>query len=386
MIIETKKTNSKKIALVLVLVLAVFLVVGSFRYFSILRQESERQNAVEDRARAAEDAFNASHLRNSPTALQDLLLDDIRNGVNDKVTKSAIYFITHRFFDNGGNIYEIYDFIEAHPELSFMKEAEKIYPNEFDQLREGIIPRVAVDRAIYIYCAYIEVLYKHGYADVAATATVANQYAKTAYYTVEIAKEMPKKEGAYRSRYAKRNVKKSVEFMRISAKQVADIVDGKLTEKEIMPRDILVGLNQYAAALRYLEALGGDVSVSPKSAKEIFEYSMEYAYRNVPALHHFTSLLNASTLAIIDGADPRDIRSALYPILDFDMKGERVLSTSILHEVIRSRLEPKLPPERIGETNMGIYSKRNTLRLAEKVPEFKSWLMENGWVESDFQR
>lgn len=387
MIIETKKTNAKAIVLVLLLVLAVLLSVGLFRYFSTLRQEARQEDAAERRVVNTEDAFNASHLRNSPTALQDLFLEDIRNGVNDKVTKSAIYFITHRFFDNGGNIYEIYDYIEAHPELAFMKEAELIYPNEFKQLKEGVIPRIAVDRAIYIYCAYIEVLHKHGYADVAATATVANQYAKTAYYTTAIAKEMPKKEGAHRSRYAKRNMKKAGEFLRISKQQVADIMDGKLTEKDIMPRDILVGLNQYAASLRYLEALGVDVSVSPKSADEIFEYTMEYAYRNVPALHHFTSLLNASTLAILDGADPRDVRTALYPILDFDMKGERgVLPTSILHEVIKSRFEQKLPPERIGETNMGIYSKRNTLRLAAMVPEFKSWLMENGWVEADFQR
>lgn len=384
MIIETKKTNKKTIVIVLVLVLAVLLATGSFRYFSVQREKARQQNISDDRAERNEDAFNASHLRNSPTALQDLFLDDIRNGVNDKVTKSAIYFITHRFFDNGGNIYEIYDFIEAHPELAFMKEAEAIYPNEFSQLKKGIIPKIPVDRAIYIYCAYIEVLYKHGYADVAATATVANQYAKTAYFTTTIAKEMPKKEGAHRSRYAKRNVKKAVEFMKLSEQQVADIMDGKLTEKDIMPRDILVGLNQYAAALRYLEALGGNVSVSPKSAKEIFEFTTEYAYRNVPALHHFTSLLNASTLALIDGANPADIRHALYPILDFDMKG-RVLSTSILHRIVQSRSEPILPPERIGETNMDIYSKRNTLRLARIVPEFKAWLMSNGWVESDFQ-
>lgn len=384
MIIETKKTNKKTIVIVLVLVLAVLLLTGSFRYFSALHQESRQQTAADSRVNETEDAFNASHLRNSPTGLQDLFLDDIRNGVNDKVTKSAVYFITHRFFDNGGNIYEIYDFIEAHPELAFMKEAEAIYPNEFDQLKKGIIPKTPVDRALYIYCAYVEVLYKHGYADVAGVATVANQYAKTAYFTTTIAKEMPKKEGAHRSRYAKRNVKKAVEFMRIAKQPVVDIMEGKLTEKDIMPRDILVGLNQYAAALRYLEAMGYDVSVSPKSAQEIFEFTTEYAYRNVPALHHFTSLLNASTLAIIDGADPRDVRSALYPVLDFDMKG-RVLPTSILHRVIGSRSETKLPPERVGETNMDIYSKRNTLRLAGIVPEFKTWLMSNGWVESDFQ-
>lgn len=384
MVIETKKTHKKAIVIAVALALAVSLAAGSFWYFGLPHQWLQSEKGGDDRVSSSEDAFNASHLRNSPTALQDLFLNDVRNGVNDKVTKSAIYFITHRFFDNGGNIYEIYDFIEAHPELAFMKEAEAIYPNEFAQLKKKTIPKIGVDRAIYIYCAYIEILYKYGYTDVAATATVANQYAKTAYFTTEIAKEMPKKEGAHRSRFAKRNTEKAVEFMRISRQQVADIMDGKLTEKDIMPRDILVGLNQYAAALRYLEALGYDVSIFPKSAKEIFEYTMEYSYRNVPALHHFTSLLNASTLAIIDGADPRDVRTALYPVLDFDMKG-RVLPTSILHEVIKSRTEPKLPPARIGETNMGIYSKRNTLRLASIVPEFKTWLMSNGWVESDFQ-
>ena len=33
---------------------------------------------------------------------------------------------------------------------------------------------------------------------------------------------------------------------------------------------------------------------------------------------------------------------------------------------------------------MDMYSKRNTLRLAGKVPEFKSWLKSNGWVDGDF--
>jgi hypothetical protein len=384
MIIEKKQTNKKAIILVLLVVLSALLAVGLFRYVGVLRQDSQREGAVENRVKATEDAFNASHLRNSPTALQDLFLSDVRNGVNDKVTKSAIYFITHRFFDNGGNVYEIYDYIEAHPELSFLKEAEKIYPKWFGQLKRGEIPRTHTDRSLYIYLAYVEVLEKHGYTDVAAVATAANQYVKTAYFNTTIAKEMPKKEGQYRSYFAKRDKKKGTEFLKRASQDVAAIMDGRITEKDIAPRDILVGLNQYAAALRYLEAMKADISASPRSAGEIFEFTTEYAYRNVPALHHFTSLLNASTLAILDGADPRDVRTALYPILDFDMK-DRVLADSILHKVIQSRTEPKLPVERVGETNMDIYSKRNTLRLARIVPEFKAWLMSNGWVESDFQ-
>lgn len=383
MLIETKKTNTKVIALVLSLVLVVLFSVGLFRYFSTLRQEAQQADAIDRRVVDADDAFNASHLRNSPSALQDLFLNDVRNGVNDKVTKSAIYFITHRVFDNGGNIYEVYDYIASHPELAFInEEAKLIHPRWFEQLENKQIPPILVDRAIYVYLAYIEVLHKHGYADVAALATAANQYIKTAYFTTTIAKEMPKKEGAARSYWAKRDKKKGIEFLRLAAPDVVEIMEGRMTEQDITPRDLLVGLNQYAAALRYLEAMQHDVSASPKSSKEIFEFTMEYSYRKVPALNLFTSLLNASTLAMLDEANPEDIRTALYPILDLDTKG-RLLPTSIIHKVIDSRFEPK--PVDIGSTNMDIYSKRNTLRLAKKVPEFKDWLISNGWVESDFQ-
>ncbi|MFA9262384.1 MAG: hypothetical protein ACEQSB_03450 [Undibacterium sp.] len=345
-------------------------------------ETAAQQAKIEVRERASEDAFNASMLRNSPTALQDAFLYDVQNGINDRVTKSAIYFITHRFFDNGGNIYEIYDYVEAHPELSFLKEAEAIYPKWFDQLKKKQIPPTPVDRAIYIYLAYVEVLQKYKYTDIAATGTAANQYAKTAYFSTTIAKEMPKKEGDYRSYFAKRDMAKAAKFIQASKQDVADILDGKLTENDITPRDILVGLNQYAAALRYLEALGKEVS-SPKSADEIFEFTMEYSHRKVYQLNLFTSLLNASTLAILDSSDPTSIRRALYPILEFNPKG-RLLETSIIHKVLDSRFERQ--PGDVGETNMDIYSKRNTLRLAEKVPEFKAWLLANGWVEDDFAK
>ena len=33
---------------------------------------------------------------------------------------------------------------------------------------------------------------------------------------------------------------------------------------------------------------------------------------------------------------------------------------------------------------MDIYSKRNATLLADKVPEFKSWLMAAGWSDADF--
>ena len=128
-----------------------------------------------------------SLLGGDPKKLQNLFLEDIKNGKNDKFTKSAAYFITHRFFDNGGNIYEIYDYINAHPELAFLKEAEKIYPNIFDQIHKRTLPSIYVDRSYYAYLAYVEILNKHGYSDIAALGTAANQYAKLAHNNTAIA-------------------------------------------------------------------------------------------------------------------------------------------------------------------------------------------------------
>ena len=103
-------------------------------------------------------AYFDSLLSNNPKELQNFFLNDIRNGVNDKYTKSDIYFITHRFFDNGGNIYEIYDYVEANPELTFLKEAENIYPGIFKLIKERKLEPYATDSGYYAYLAYVEVI------------------------------------------------------------------------------------------------------------------------------------------------------------------------------------------------------------------------------------
>ncbi|MBI2409726.1 hypothetical protein HYV30_01650 [Candidatus Kaiserbacteria bacterium] len=318
-------------------------------------------------------AYYSSLLGNNPTGLQNFFLEDIRSGVNDKETKSSIYFIIHRFLDNGGNIYEIYEYINCHPELAFLKKAEAIYPITFKHVRNRAVPRTFTERGFYAYLAYLEVLDSYGYANIAALGTAADLYAKFALFSTTIAKKMTPEAGARRTKYVTRNTTRSIRFLDKSQQTISDILDGKITPQDIPERDILVGLNQYGAALRYLEALGVEYA-SPKSADKIFDYAAGFSYRCVPELSHFTSLLNASTLALLDSPAER-IKTALLPVLEFDTKKVKLLSTSIIHYILNARFEP---------WSQDLYSKRNILQLAHKVPEFMTWLIYNGWTEADF--
>jgi hypothetical protein len=361
-----------------------FVVIILVTYYAFL-QYQDYQAKKEDQLQY--DAFRSGILGDDPTLLQNTLVEDLKAGVNDKYTKSAAYFVTHRFFDNGGNIYEVYDYINSHPELAFLKEAESKYPATFEQLHKGEIPKTYSDRSFYIYLAYVEVLYKYGYTDVAAVSTLANQYAKLAYFNTLHAQEMSPEAGARRARFVPSDTKRAWQFLEAAKPLVDDVLQGRVTDTEILPRDILVGLNQYAAATRYMQALLETSTTSElipeayKNSREIFDYAMEYSRKKVPELTLFTSLLNASTLALISDSTPEEVKAALFPVLDYDPTSPTVPSASITYKILDSRLEPAANP---GDTNFDLYSKSNILRLASIVPEFKNWLLNNGWQESDF--
>lgn len=335
-------------------------------------------------------AFFSGILKDDPTQLQANFIKDLKNGDNNKYTKSDAYFITHRFFDNGGNIYELYDYVNSHPELSFLKEAEKMYPNSFNRIKARQVTSTYTHTSYYAYLAYLEVLYNNGYTDIAAVSTLANQYAKLAYYNVAIAPELNPSEAKARTQYVKRDSLKAVNFLKASEKEIDKILKGEITSEDVVPQDILVGVNQYAAAHRYLKAIQEAPPLTPESsdistekAKNAFNFSMKYSRQVVPELELFTSLLNASTLAILASSTPDEIKVALYPILDFDPKRPTVQKKSIIYYILDSRLEKQ--PKNVGDTNMDIYGKRNIVHLSKIVPEFKKWLMNNGWVESDFK-
>ncbi len=348
-------------------------------------------------AKKNQQAYLVSFLGNDPRLLQETFLADIDNGINDKFTKSDAYFLTHRYFDNGGNVYEIYDYVNSHKSLAFLKEAEDIYPSIFEQVKDKSLSSVPYSTSsLYAILAYLEVLDRYGYADAAALGTLANQYAKTAYFTKKKA-ELNSVKGVDISPVEKNiveiNTKKAVNF-ELKAKEslikvaeenefvLDDLRDRPkvLEEKRlegILAHNLLVGLNQYAAALRYLEAVGFDISVvkSPVSAADIFAFNMTLSKQFVPELEIFTSLLNASTLSLVSPESTDALRMALQPILDFDTS--KTKPQGIIIGIIDAK-NSKF-------TGLDIYSKINITTLGNLVPEFKAWLISNEWKDADFE-
>ena len=118
--ISRKKRNLRKLIGVSAFFITVFL--AAFYYLIILPREEKRES---ERAQRSRESWIASVLHNSPEALQNSFSDDVKNGVNDQYTKADAYWITHRYSDTLGNIYEIYDYIQSRPHLAFIQtEAE----------------------------------------------------------------------------------------------------------------------------------------------------------------------------------------------------------------------------------------------------------------------
>lgn len=318
-------------------------------------------------------AYYAAGGAGRPEALQNLFEEDIKNGINDKYTKSEIYFITHRYFDNRGNIYEIYDYVNSRPSLKFLQVAELIYPRIFREIKEKKLPKSLSGDATFALLAYFEVLDKEGYADIATLSTAANQYAKLAYFVKKAPELMP--QGTDIPKNIDFKVKKSIYFETKARQGIVDIFDGKITSRDIPVRDIIVGLNQYASALRYFEFLGVSFD-SPKTAREIFAFSKDYAKQNDPGWSLFTGYVDASTLLYINaGSD--EVRVALQPVLDYDVAAKKPAKGTLIDKVIKSRLDKRV--------DLDMYGRIHVVNLANKVPEFKAWLVINGWIESDFK-
>jgi hypothetical protein len=345
----------------------------------------ESHKVGDEKTTSAEDTrILSSILGNDAADLKDAFVADVKKGVNDKYTKEDAFFITHRFFDNDGDIYEIYDYVNAHPELAFLQEAKDIYPDVFKVISQRD-PALTYDQALYADLAYIEVLVNHGYADIAAISTLASQYAKTSYYSAVIAGQTSDKNLATaKSQYVERDAKKAAHFLDLGKDDVAKIVHDEY-KSDVTPRDTLVGINQYAAALRYLDAVGMPYA-SPVSSKEISDFATFYARKNVPELYLYTSYSNASTLIASSTIRREDVTAALYPIYSLDKETVQRINERFSANILKKMLSARTESDKPLTTNnqLGIYSKRNVLKLASVSKEFKMWLMKNGWAESDF--
>lgn len=329
---------------------------------SFVTEQQQKENTHND-------LVQASLLKDSPKPLQDAFLNSVSNGENDKYAKSAAYFIMHRYFDNKGNIYELYDYANSDQKLAFLNEAEKIYPNVFQNIRDKKVPATFSEEGTYAYLAYLEILDRNGYADISTQGTAANQYAKMAY----IGKIQSKNNNVkILSDDQKRNLEKAVAFASNASKEVDSIVKSGDIPDTTYVADVVIGLNQYAYALRYFDFFEIPFT-SSTTPEEIFAFTTDYTSKKLTVLRMFTHLTNASSLAMI-GAKKEDITKALGPILKYDTS-VTPREYSVIDRIIKARL---------GKEKEGVYSKENIVLLASTSPEFKSWLIKAGWGESDF--
>ncbi|MBI2409723.1 hypothetical protein HYV30_01635 [Candidatus Kaiserbacteria bacterium] len=308
-------------------------------------------------------------------------MQNVRENIKTADTKADLYFILKRYVYNGGNIYEIYDYIESHPELAFLKEAESVYPYIFELIRSRRVSHAYSDNGMYAYLAYLEAAERSGYADIATIGTAASQYAKMAYYKTYIRREQREGRLLTYPRYTEKAVEADVlasqNFLAKAGQSVSRLVrDGIINTAENNPLSIINGTEAYGSALRYLSALG--ISISPVvSAREAYAFSAAYAYRTIPQLYLSVSLSNASTLLISRPTSASELRNAIYPFLTAG-KPEQ---TGIVGIVIRARLQNTTARFR----DFDVASKRNIVAIANIVPEFKNWLLINGWLENDFK-
>lgn len=356
--------------------------VGFFSYYKFFATTSNDDGfsaeLSKDNARLT--AYRMSLIGYDAGPLKENFANDVANGINDKYTKSDAYFITHRYFDNGNNIYEVYDYVNSYPSLSFLKEAEVLYPEGFEKIRKGEMSKSYSSESLYAYLAYLETVEKHGYADIAAISTLANQYSKNAYYNLVRSKETTDKALIQKlTENIDRDTKKGLDYTIKAQTDINSILNGELTSEDIPYRGMLVGLNQYAASVRYLKALGKNV-VSPKTSEEIFLFARNLSDTYVPELRKFTALLDATTLALFTESKSEDIKVALQPILDFDIRARAPVY--IVQKILNSKEERKDP---LGLPMVEMYSKKNVVTLAGKVPEFKEWLLRSGWTEADLR-
>jgi hypothetical protein len=393
---EENKKAARIMKVVLFVLLLIALAYGAFYLFQKNAWYKSRLDQTVY-SPANDRAYTESLLNHNPKPLQDKFVADVEKGVNDKFTKSDAYFLTHRYFDNGGNVYEIYDYVNSHPSLEFLKEAEDIYPAIFDQIRTKTLSPVPYSRnSLYAILAYLEVLDRHGYADIAALGTLANQYAKTAYFIKKRSENDPAggldpapmiRQAAGKAIFFELKTRDMLlEMSTGGSSLVASIASRPTSLNSDLPlvkslleivtaQSLLTGLNQYAACLRYLEATGFAIAIidSPVPANDVFAFDMLFSKTYVPELEVFTSLLNASTLALVSPQSADAIKAALQPILKYDL-------TQPLG-ILRILFEAK--DDKFG--GWDIYGKKNAVLLASIVPEFKKWLISGGWKETDFR-
>lgn len=358
------------------ILLVVVVVVG---VIVALDRDSSRGQRSQEELKKAENAYQEI-LSGDPRIAQEMFAQDVANGINDALTKSNAYLVMERYAYRG-DIYEIYDYVNGNPSLAFLREAEALQPGIFRKIRDRSLP-VPSTHALYAFLAYMETLEKHGYANVALRATVAHMYAKNAYIlTLEPERFDP---GIDKQQNIMFKLIKAAEYRKLALEDVNRILDGSLPPDTLLSRDIVDGLSQYAAALGYLQYLGMDAADS-RGVRDVFDFCVRFAREKVPEEEVLVGYMYASILLLDSGSTTEDIRMALGPVL-----GSELATLAKTNKNMRNLQEARNEKKRYftGEEKQrksyGLFEKSNVSALAKKVPEFRSWLMRDGWAEGDF--
>jgi len=312
-----------------------------------------------------------------PTALQNYFVQKVTENKNDSETRSAIYWITHRYFDNGGDIYEIYNFIDKNPSVSFLKEAESIYPAIFESLRAGTVTNYSRESLLALL-AYYEVIDNHNYSSIAIWGLAANKYSEQASINITESSDTPEVANE-RSIYFKTMIAGAQKFInRAEYYLIKGIIKtgslNDLRNNGVSDEDLLVGLNQYASAVANLKGIGvsGNAGIS---IDEIFEFDSNLAKNEVPRLYFFTNYLYATALVKSGETNPERIAIPLDRVMEYvSTNPDQIKPKGVIDRVIKSRIN------REGS----LFSYELAKKLASLHTPFKNWLRENGWQESDF--
>lgn len=370
------ESNKRLLKVIASLVLIIILVIGFFYFFT-------KNSTIEPLMVKKYDYRSALQLSVSGQdvkPLQNFFIEKVKSNSKDNEAKSSVYWIVHRFFDNGGNIYEIYDFVSAHPEVAFLKEAETIYPEAFNTIKTTKVANWSGESVLALL-GYYEVLDKYGYGDVALWGIASNKHSEFAYMAkkTSLRKDITRERKLEALNFKSDMMKKSVyyadkvtDFLMVNTQKSASLTDLKTVP--MIPDDLLVGLNQYGSAIENLKSLGMVMGV-PYSPSKIYDFNNDLASSTVPRLYFFTNYLYASSLVYGGDATPVSVKIPLARVVAYAEKTDKSLWKKTIDRVVNSKTA--------NETSMYNYEVAKKLALLDEG--FKTWLKKNGWTDQDFR-
>ncbi len=340
---------------------AILIILLTLAFYSKIMKEKAKEISLEKSNYTTILQLSASQSDSKP--IQDFLVKEIKSGDKSNFTQSAAYWMSHRYFDNGGDIYEVYDYVKANPELSFLNEAEQIYPDAFKSVKDGKASNYS-SPSLYAYLGYLEIFEKYNYLNLPGLSTLTNKYAELAYY---IKQGNTTTSSSTQKRYED-VLAKSIKYQEKASVFLDKVMGGDISEFA-NKNDAVVGLTQYANAMQFYRALGVK-SNSKYTAKEVFDVATNLAKDTT--LNYFVNYSHAISTIIAKEINADNVKAPLAVITSSIIKNPT--SGSVLYRIVNSKTS--------GE--FGMYSFEKTKTLARYSPEFRSWLLSQGWVAQDF--